>query len=344
MLEYSEIIKNLNILLVDDDQDFIDIAKMYLTTKGYNITIVNSGMEALEALAKEKYHIMLIDYFMPEMSGEEVVNKVREFNKQLIIILQTGFSGQKPPVEMMQKLNIQNYHDKTEGMGKLNLQIMSAVKVFNQQNEIAIARYRTNAIGKIMSAIASSLKSNLLTIAASMEVTSMITENREHVLTDQEANILKDSYAQNKETLEKVDKILTAIIKGSSLETNDYFSDSEIVEVIKIILVNELREKEYNLTCKSMLRNTAVISGPVADIIFVMAELVMRLTENEIENKDIEFILTEDELNWYFKVETQAVAGLDANRVNILKNIAITLGETEFVVSDDTAMFVLKKK
>ena len=58
MVTYDELIKNLNILLVDDDEDFINIADIYLKQKGYNVDIVHNGREAIEAI-KEKYQIVL---------------------------------------------------------------------------------------------------------------------------------------------------------------------------------------------------------------------------------------------------------------------------------------------
>ena len=43
---------------------------------------------------------------MPDIS-EDVVTEVRKFNQEIIIIMQTGFAGQKPPIDTMQRLNIQ---------------------------------------------------------------------------------------------------------------------------------------------------------------------------------------------------------------------------------------------
>ena len=342
MLSYEEVLKSLNVLLVDDDEDFNDIAEMYLIAKGYNVTTVKNGEDAIDEIKKGKYQIMLIDYFMPGITGEEVVNKVRNFNKQLIIILQTGFSGQKPPIETMQKLNIQNYHDKTEGIDSLNLKMISAVKIYSQQNEISAAKYKTNAIEKIISSVAAALKANLMSVSASMEVTNLLTKDSNIEFTSKDIDIIKESYETNKINLEKIDKILTTLIKGVSVESEDIFSDSEIVEVMKLILSNDLKQKEIEFVSKSSLRNSSYISGPVADIIFVTAELIIRLADLE-KNDKITFVLTEDENNWYFIIETSAVAKLDLNRTIIFKNIASILKDTSFDIDETKAKFILKK-
>ena len=149
MVEYNDLIKNINILLADDDEDYMMMTYTFLTQIGYNVDKAVDGRQALEMLKTNKYQIALLDYFMPQLTGEQIVEEIRKENNELIIILQTGFSGQKPPIETMQKLGIQNYHDKTEGIDKLNLEIISAIKIFGQQSEIELNRFRTNAIGSI---------------------------------------------------------------------------------------------------------------------------------------------------------------------------------------------------
>ncbi|MEG1010113.1 MAG: response regulator [Clostridia bacterium] len=95
MLTYDELIKNINVLLVDDDEDFINIAYVYLLSKGFNVDVITDSVKAVAAIKTSKYQIVLLDYFMPVMSGEEVVEEVRKFNKEVIIIMQTGFSRTK---------------------------------------------------------------------------------------------------------------------------------------------------------------------------------------------------------------------------------------------------------
>ena len=61
------------------------------------------------------------------MTGEEVV-KVRNFNQHTQVILQTGYAGEHPPREMLKKLDIQGYHDKTDGPEKLLMWVEIGLK------------------------------------------------------------------------------------------------------------------------------------------------------------------------------------------------------------------------
>ena len=143
---FERLKKNVKILLVDDDLDYIQVTAFFLKSKGYNVDIATNGIDAVEKIKKGNVHIVLLDYYMPGLTGEDVVSKIREFNNKIIIILQTGFSGQQPPEDTLMRLDIQNYHDKSDGVDKLLLQVMSAIRIFNQQNEIMLSKYKVNAI------------------------------------------------------------------------------------------------------------------------------------------------------------------------------------------------------
>jgi|GEM_PF-310297 len=343
MITYDELIKSLNVLLVDDDEDFVNIAYLYLKSKGYNVDVVNNGKEAIEIIRQEKHQIVLLDYFMPEVSGEDVVTEVRKFNQEVVIIIQTGFAGQKPPIDTMQRLNIQNYHDKTEGMDKLNLELISAVKIFNQQNQIAISKYKSNAISKLISSIVLNIKSSLMSIGAGLEITNMIiSESKSDVGLDNIAK-LGNFYENNKTNLEKIDKVLTAIIKETNESDQDIMSDSEISEVVNLILSNELKQKGVNFNTRVSLRTNSYITGNVNDIIFIICEIIFKLIKISVTPANITFTLTEDELDWYFIVESSEVEKLSNNDLYILKNIILSIKNVDLVKETDSIKILLKK-
>lgn len=343
MITYDELIKNLNVLLVDDDEDFINIAYMYLKSKGYNVDVVNSGPEAIKTIKEEKHQIVLLDYFMPGMSGEDVVTEVRKFNQEVVIIMQTGFAGQKPPIDTMQRLNIQNYHDKTEGMDKLNLELISAVKIFNQQNEIAISKYKSNAIGKLISSIVLNIKSNLMSIGAGLEITNMIINEAKSDVGLENIAKLGGFYENNRSNLEKIDKVLTAIIKETNSNDEEVMSDSEIIEVVNLILTNELKQKSVKFSTKVSLRTNSYITGNVNDIIFIICEIIFKLIKICDSESSLIFTLTEDENNWYFIVESSEINKISNNDLYILKNIVLSIKNANLVQEDTSIKILLKK-
>ncbi|MEG1010112.1 MAG: hypothetical protein RSF67_09935, partial [Clostridia bacterium] len=199
----------------------------------------------------------------------------------------------------MQKLNIQNYHDKTEGMDKLNLELISAVKIFAQQNEIAMSKYKSVAISKLLNSIISDVKSNLLSIGAAVEVSNMIVCNNN--IGNDDMNKLKSYYENNKINLEKIDSVLSAIVKQSNSNQNEVITDSEMIDTIKLIISSEIKTKNITLDINTCLRTKSYITGNINDIIFIICELIYKLTTT-IKDDKISFILNEDEDYWYFKI------------------------------------------
>ena len=117
------------ILLVDDKEEYLEATASIITHEGHDVVCVKNGQEAIDAIKQETYDLLLLDYYMPGgMTGEDVVVKIREFNKDIQIILQTGYAGEYPPREMLKKLDIQGYHDKSDGPDKLLLWIDVGLK------------------------------------------------------------------------------------------------------------------------------------------------------------------------------------------------------------------------
>jgi len=105
-------ISDYSILMVDDDEEYLFGREAYLKRKGCNIKTMSNPIEAIEYLKENDVDVLFIDYFMPQMTGEEVINELRKLNKDFVIVLQTGFAGEKPPMTMYEGITIQGYFDK----------------------------------------------------------------------------------------------------------------------------------------------------------------------------------------------------------------------------------------
>ncbi len=344
MMKYNEIIKNINILLADDDEDYLLMTYAFLKQAGYNVDKVTDGSQAIEALGKKDYQILLLDYFMPGLNGEEVVKKVRENNKEIIIILQTGFAGKKPPIEMMQELEIQNYYDKTEGISRLNLELISAVKIFHQQNEIELSKYRTNAIGALIEGIAQEIKADLLTVSAGLELTNVLFNNQSTEVTKDDINKLSKFYESNKETLSKIDKVLTSVIMQAN-PTNDFVMEAqEAIDIISLILNHTSKLKGVKLTTNVSLRPNSYIKGNVNDNIFIICEIIKRLMDVKTSGEEILLTCTEDENNWYFNIETSNIFSLPQNFIYMLKRLSISIDEISINIEENVISIIMNKQ
>jgi two-component system, cell cycle response regulator len=117
------------ILLIDDQEEYLFSTRALIEREGHEVVCASSGEKGLAIANSEHVDLILLDYYMPGgMTGEQFVAELRKFNSYTQIILQTGYSGELPPREILKRLDIQGYHDKTEGPDKLMLWVDVGLK------------------------------------------------------------------------------------------------------------------------------------------------------------------------------------------------------------------------
>lgn len=124
----SGTISGYTILLVDDNPEYLEATRVLLAHEGHTILCAANGEDALVILRESRVDLLLLDYYMPDLTGEEVVARLRLFNPYVQVILQTGYASEQPPRELLRKLDIQGYHDKSEGPDKLLMWVDVGIK------------------------------------------------------------------------------------------------------------------------------------------------------------------------------------------------------------------------
>ena len=128
--------RNYKILAVDDEQGIIDSLSIFLKRSGYNFTGVTDPRQAIEMVKNEHFDLMVLDFIMTPFHGDQVVEEIRKFNKELYILLLTGHKDLAPPLETIRRLDIQGYCEKSDKFDQLLLLIESGIKSIEQMNEI----------------------------------------------------------------------------------------------------------------------------------------------------------------------------------------------------------------
>jgi hypothetical protein len=75
------------LLCIDDDQDVLECEKAFLESFGYTVLTAASGGKGLELASMYPVDVVIVDYFMPEMNGQEVAIEMRRLNPQAPIIM-----------------------------------------------------------------------------------------------------------------------------------------------------------------------------------------------------------------------------------------------------------------
>lgn len=81
--------KNIKILLVDDDTDNSMLLKCFIEAEGYEVHYAENGIEGVKAYTEVKPDLILLDINMPGMNGFEMARTIREADKKVIIFFLT---------------------------------------------------------------------------------------------------------------------------------------------------------------------------------------------------------------------------------------------------------------
>ncbi len=78
------------ILVVDDEQNIIDLAEMYLVKEGYHVLRAGDGEEALDTIQRERPDLVILDIMLPKMDGWEVCRQLRSKSDSTPVIMLTA--------------------------------------------------------------------------------------------------------------------------------------------------------------------------------------------------------------------------------------------------------------
>jgi two-component system, NtrC family, response regulator AtoC len=95
--------RQINILLVDDEEPIREAMLLLLKAADYRITACASGQEALQILANEQFDIVITDLFLPDITGIDILTKAKGLFPSLEVILITGHASAETAVRAMKE-------------------------------------------------------------------------------------------------------------------------------------------------------------------------------------------------------------------------------------------------
>ncbi|CAN2041161.1 Response regulator [Candidatus Magnetomoraceae bacterium gMMP-15] len=82
--------KKINILIVDDEEQFLESISKTLKVRDFNVIAVNRGQKAIEAATNNPIDIALLDLKMPGMDGEQTLQELKKLHKWMEVVILTG--------------------------------------------------------------------------------------------------------------------------------------------------------------------------------------------------------------------------------------------------------------
>ncbi len=143
----------MNILLVDDDQDIADFISSSLTSFGFNVHHLLSGVDTLSYVKENKIDLVLLDWNMPLKSGLEVLVEVRQVYSpsELPIIMVTSIIESKNVVSALSK-GCNDYITKPVNIETVAARINTQFSIKKLHDDNA-AKYKLEAINEVITTL-----------------------------------------------------------------------------------------------------------------------------------------------------------------------------------------------
>jgi len=218
----EEINEAYRLMIIDDDEGIIDSVSALLGRMGYVIDGYLNPVDGLEQLKKEHYDLLILDYFMLPMHGDEVVENIRSFDRELYILLLTGYKDLAPPIETIKMLDIQAYCEKSERLDQLLLLVESGIKSISQMR--TIKKFR-DGLNNILGAVP-----KIYQLQPIGNILEEILERILPLLNSEDAFILVDNLAE----VASADKSIFRGIGMYDVEVQDFMNmlDPKLMEAI----------------------------------------------------------------------------------------------------------------
>ena len=114
-----------SVLLVDDEEQFLQVLSERLTNRGLHVISVTSGEEAVVLVENKNFDAVVVDLAMPGIDGIETTKKIKEKRPDLEIIILTGHATVKAGIEAM-KLGAEDFLEKPVDLNVLLERISEA--------------------------------------------------------------------------------------------------------------------------------------------------------------------------------------------------------------------------
>ena len=133
------------VLLVDDEEQFLDTLTQRLEIRGLTVEAVTGGEEALDMVGDKKIDAVILDLAMPGINGIETLRLLKEKQPDLQIIMLTGKATVKSGIEAM-KLGATDFLEKPVDLNLLLEKIGEA----KNKRLLLIQKHREEEIQKII--------------------------------------------------------------------------------------------------------------------------------------------------------------------------------------------------
>jgi len=138
--------RKIKILVVDDEHLIRWSLEQNLKKQGYEVLTAGSGEDALRIVREEQPDLVLLDIQLPGISGLDVLEKVKELDEDIIVIMVTAHGGLETAVTAM-RIGAYDYLNKPFNLDEMAIVIRKALETSELRREVASLRSEHKKVG-----------------------------------------------------------------------------------------------------------------------------------------------------------------------------------------------------
>ncbi|GFE56448.1 sigma-54 dependent transcriptional regulator [Geobacter sp. AOG1] len=138
--------KKTKILVVDDEHLIRWSLEQNLKKQGYEVTSAGNGEDALRMVREDQPDLVLLDIQLPGINGLEVLERIKEIDEEIIVIMVTAHGGLETAVNAM-RLGAYDYINKPFNLDEMAIVIKKALETSDLRREVARLRSEQKKIG-----------------------------------------------------------------------------------------------------------------------------------------------------------------------------------------------------
>lgn len=119
--------EKLKILVVDDDLEMAEVLRDFLSEEGFAVFVAGSGNNAVKLAEEENFAIVITDMKMPQMSGMQLLKKIKKIDHTVEVIMVTAFGSIESAIEAVKK-GAYHYITKPFKMNEILLTVKKALE------------------------------------------------------------------------------------------------------------------------------------------------------------------------------------------------------------------------
>jgi two-component system response regulator RegX3 len=126
--------QRVSVLVVEDEESFIDALTIGLTREGFDVAIARDGQQALALFANNEFDVVLLDLMLPKMSGLDVCRSMRATSSVPIIIVSA--KGEEVDMVLMLEIGADDYVTKPYRLRELVARIRAVLRRRERNDQV----------------------------------------------------------------------------------------------------------------------------------------------------------------------------------------------------------------